>query len=175
MVEQDRNGVRENLSQQPTCQVPQISRPHPLHGVISGELRKGGVYSVTKLAEEGTPFGIRFALLGGVCSQKLYAHPRQYLPALGRVAVAVPDDDPGGTLGEFGHYRELVGVGRRYGQASDDARPAGPRTHPEAVEVLLEERVFAKGSLAGEATTTIGTSEQTCGKGIELQMAKVGS
>ena len=159
VVEQDSNGVREDRSQQPTSQVPQISRPYSLHGVTSGELPKGDVYSVMKPAEEGTPFGIRFTLLGEVRSQKLYAHLRQYLPAIGRVAVAVPADDPRGTLGEFGHYRELVGVGRRYGEASDGARPAGPRTHPEAVEVLLEERVFAKGSLAGEATTTIGTSE----------------
>jgi len=71
--------------------VPQITRPHPLYGVASGELGKDGVYPVTKPDEENTPFGIRVSLLGGVQSQK----------RLKRVVVAVSDEKAQGGLGDL--------------------------------------------------------------------------
>ena len=105
--------MREDLPEQPAHQVPQIARPHPLHGVASHQLRKDGVYPVAKAAQQHAPFGARVALLGGVGGQKLYAHRRQlFFGPPGRVVVAVPDEQTGGALGEFGDDRELVGVAR---------------------------------------------------------------
>jgi hypothetical protein len=141
VVEQEGDGVREDFAQQPARQMPQIARPHPLHGVASGELRKDGVYPVTKPAEESTPFGIRVELLGGVGGQKLYAHGRQLFFGLGRVVVAISDEKARGGLGEFGEHGEFVNVGRGHRQTSNDTRPADPHVHPEAVEGLLEESV----------------------------------
>jgi hypothetical protein len=43
VVEQEGNGVAEDLAQQPADQVPKIFGPHSLYGVSSGELRKDGV------------------------------------------------------------------------------------------------------------------------------------
>jgi hypothetical protein len=64
-VEQEGYDVREDFAQQSACQMPQIARPHPLHGVAaSGELRKNGVYAVTKPA-------LRKALLLGFGSSFL--------------------------------------------------------------------------------------------------------
>jgi hypothetical protein len=57
VVEQEGYGVREDLAQQPTHQVPQIPRPHPLYGVASHELRKNGVHPVAEAAQEDAPFG----------------------------------------------------------------------------------------------------------------------
>ena len=112
MVEQEGYGVREDFAQQPAYQMPQITRPHPLYRVASGELRKDGVYPVTQPAEEGAPFEIRVSLLGGVRGQKLYAPLRQLFFSLGRVVVTVSDEKARGGLGEFGEHGEFVGVGR---------------------------------------------------------------
>ena len=62
VVEQEGHGVREDFTQQPACQVPQIACPHPLYTVASGELRKDRVYPVAK------PGRLRKALLFGVGS-----------------------------------------------------------------------------------------------------------
>jgi hypothetical protein len=103
MVEQESHGVREDLAQQPTHEVPQIARPHPLYGVASHELRKNGVYPVAKATQEGARFGMPIPLLGGVWGQKLYAHRRhQLFFGLGRMVVAIPDEQTGGALGELG-------------------------------------------------------------------------
>jgi hypothetical protein len=94
MVEQEGKGVRGLCAKQSACQVPHTSRAHTrLYGVTLSKLAKDGVYPVTKPTEEGTPFGVRLAPLGGgVWSQKLYAHTRQLLlSGLGRVVVTVPN------------------------------------------------------------------------------------
>src|SRR5215207_3508765 len=93
MVEQESHGVREDFAQQPTGEVPQVTRPHPLYGVAPGQLRKDGVYPVAKTAKEGTPLRSGISLFGGVRSQELYAHARQLLCGLGRVVVAISSDD----------------------------------------------------------------------------------
>jgi hypothetical protein len=162
MVEQEGYGVREDFAQQPACQMPQITRPHPLYTVASGELRKDGVYPVTKPAEEGTPFGIGVCLLGGVRGQKRYASPRQLFFGLGRVVVALSDEKARGGLGEFGEHREFVGVGRGHRQTCDHSRPADPYVHPKAVEGLFEESVFAEGGLSLKTSAAVGTGEQAC-------------
>ena len=151
MVEQEGHGVRKDFAQQPACQVPRIACPHSLYGVAPHELRKDGVYPVAKPAEQGTSLGIRVELLGGVRGQKLDAYRRQLLLGLRRVVVAVPDDQAGGGLDEFGDDAQLVSVGRSHRQTSYDTRPTDPRVHPEAIEGLLEEGVLAEGGLAPKA------------------------
>ncbi len=155
MVEQEGHGVREDFAQQSACQMPEVARPHLLYAVALCELAENGVYPVAKAAEEGAPLGVRVSLLGGVWSQKLYAHPRQLLFGLGRVVVAVPDEKAGGALGELGHYGKLVGVGWSYGQASDDARPGYPDVYSKAVEGLPEKRILAEGGFPAEAFTPV--------------------
>ncbi len=39
MVEQEGDGVAQDLPEQPARQVPQIARPHPLYGVPPHEFR----------------------------------------------------------------------------------------------------------------------------------------
>jgi hypothetical protein len=46
VVEQEGNGVAEDLAQQPAGQVPKIFGPHSLEGVSCAELRKDGVNPV---------------------------------------------------------------------------------------------------------------------------------
>ena len=140
--------MREDLPQQSTHQVPQIPRPHPLYGIALHKLRKNGVYSVAKPAEQGAPFGSGISLLGRVGCQQLNAPPGQLFFNLGRVVVAIPHEQTGGALGEFGENRELVGVGWSHRQTGDNARPTDPQVYPEAVEGLLEEGVLAEGGLS---------------------------
>src|SRR5919107_5752746 len=118
--------------------MPHIACPHPLYGVASHKLRKDGIYPVSKATQEGAPLGTPIALFRGVRSQKLYAHARQLLPGLGRVVVAIPDEQTGGVLGEFGNDREFVGVGRSHRQTGNNPWPTDPYVHPEAIEGLLE-------------------------------------
>jgi hypothetical protein len=160
MVDQESRGVREHFAQQPTCQMPEVFCPHPLYGVTSAQLRKDGIYPVAKTAQISAPFGIGISFLGGVGGQQLDCHARQLFLGFGRVVVAVPDDDPGGELDEFGEHGKLVGVGRSYRQASDDARPADPHVYSKAVEGLLEEGVFTESRLSPETFAPVGASEQ---------------
>jgi hypothetical protein len=77
--------------------------PTPAFYTIAlGELAKDGVYALAKAAQQGASLGIGIALFGGVGSQKLDTSPGQVLPNWRRVVVAVPDDDPGGSLEEVG-------------------------------------------------------------------------
>src|SRR5215213_9066366 len=87
--------------------MPRVARPHPLYAVALCELAEDGVYPVVKPTEEGARFGIRVSLLGGVWSEQLDPHARQLLPGLGRVVVAIPDNQPRGKLGEFGEHGKL--------------------------------------------------------------------
>ena len=64
VVEQEGNGVAEDLAQQPAGQVPKIFGPHSLDGVSCGELRKDGVDAVAQAAQEGAPLGGWIAFLG---------------------------------------------------------------------------------------------------------------
>ncbi len=57
VVEQEGNGVAEDLPKQPTGQVLKVFGPHSLEGVSSGELRKDGVDPVAQAAQEGAPLG----------------------------------------------------------------------------------------------------------------------
>jgi hypothetical protein len=110
VIEQEGYGVREDFAQQSACQMPQVARPHPLYAIALCELAENGVYPVAKPTEEGARFGIRVSLLGGVWSEQLDPHARQLLPGLGRVVVAIPDNQPRGKLGEFGEHGKLVGA-----------------------------------------------------------------
>ena len=141
MVEQESHGVREDFAQQPTGEVPQVTRPHPLYGVAPAQLRKDGVYPVAKTAKEGTPLRSGISLFGGVRSQELYAHARQLLCGLGRVVVAISDDETRGPLDNLRYHRELVGVGRGHRDAADEPWPTDPHVHPEAVEGLPKSSV----------------------------------
>jgi hypothetical protein len=99
---------------------------------------------------------------GGVRGQKLYAHLRQLFFGLRRVVVAISDEKARGRLGEFGEYRELVGVGRGYRKAGDEPWPANPHMHPKAVEGVLEEGILAEGCLSFETPPAVSASEQAC-------------
>ena len=161
MVEQESYGVREDLAKQPAGEVPEVPGPHPLHAVAPYELRKDGVYPVTQPAEEGTPFGIRVFLLGGVRGQKPNAHTRQLLLGLRGVVITVSDEKAKGGLGELRDDREFVDVGRGHRDAGDHPRPANPHVHPEAIEGLLEEDVLAESGLPAEAPAAVGAGEKT--------------
>ena len=176
MVEQEGHGVAQDLPKQPAGQVPEILGPHPLYRVASGELKKDGVDTVSEAAEKGTAFGSWVSPLGRVGREQFDTLVRQLFFCLERVVVAVPDDDPVGAIGQFGKHAKLVDVGRGDRQTADDARPANSHVHPEAVEGLLEQRVFAKSGLPTEAFTAIGASEEARRQGHrESQMAKEGS
>jgi hypothetical protein len=161
VAEQEGHVVREDLAQQPACQVPQVARPHLLYTVASHELREDDVYPVAEPAEEDALHGALVELLGGVRGHELDAHARQLLLGLRRMVVAIPDDQAGGSLGEFGDDRELVDVGRGHRKTGDETRPADPRVYPETVQGLPEPRVLAEGGLSPEATTAVGAGEQT--------------
>jgi len=90
------------------------------------------------------------------------------------MVVAIPDDETGGTLGEFGDDRELMGIGRGHRQTANDARPADPHVHPETVEGLFEERVFAEGGLSLEALAAVGSGEQTSWQGEGVSQGEGG-
>ena len=168
MVEQESHGVREDFAQQPTGEVPQVTRPHPLYGVAPAQLRKDGVYPVAKTAKEGTPLRSGISLFGGLRSQELYAHARQLLAGLGRVVVAVSYDQPRSSFGDLWEHGKLAGIGRSYRDAADHPRPANSHMHPKAVEGLLEEGVLAETSLPFEALAAMGSGEGArSGKGIE--------
>ena len=174
VVEQEGYGVREDFAQQSACQMPCVARSHPLYGVTLRELAENGVYPVTKLTEEGALFGIGVSLLGGIRGQKLHAHTRQLLPGLWRMVVAVCNDQPRSSLGEFREQVELVGVGRSHREASDHSRPANPHMYPKAVEGLLEEDVLAKGGLTAEAGATVGPGEEARRQGHRIADSESG-
>jgi hypothetical protein len=148
MVEQEGDGVTQDITKQTACQVPQVARPYALYGVALCELRIDGVDPVAKTAQEGASFGVGIALLGLVGGRKLDAPPSQFLPNWGRPVVAIPNHHASGTLDQPGHYRKLVGIGRSYREAGYEPRPTDPEVHPEAVDGLLEEGVFAEGGLS---------------------------
>src|SRR5918999_3876377 len=160
MVEEEKHGVREGFAQQPARQMPHVACPHPLYGVTLHELRKDGVDPVAKTAQQSAPSRSGIFFLGGVGSQKRDRHARQLFLGFGRVVVAVPDDDPGGKLGKFWKHGELMCVGRSYRQAGNETRPAHAHMHPEAVEGLLEQSIFAESGLSSKAAAAVGASEK---------------
>src|SRR4051794_15350514 len=111
MVEQEGQGMAQYLPQQPTREVPEVARPHPLYGVTFYELAEDRVDAVAKTAQIGALSRGGISFLGGVRSQKLYAHAHQLLPRLGRMVVAIPDEHPRGPLGDLRQHAKLVGVG----------------------------------------------------------------
>jgi hypothetical protein len=161
VVEQEGDGVTENLPKQPASQVPQVLGPHLLNGVASRELTEDGIYPVTKAAQIGAPLGGGISLFVPVGCEELDAHAsRQLLLRIGRVVVAVPDEQPAGGLDEFWYDGKLVGVSRGHREAGDDTRPANPHVHPEAVEGLPEEGVLAESGFSSEAPAAVGAGEQ---------------
>ena len=174
MVEQEGNGVAQDLTQQTTCQVPQVACPNALYAVALRELRKDGVDSVAKAAQQRAPFGIGVTLLGPVGSCQFDAPSGQLLPECRRVVVAVSDHHAPGMLHKFGHYRKLVGGGRSHRDASDHPRPANPHVYSEAVEGLFEESVLAEGGFSSEATAAVSSSEQTRWEGKRVHKGEGG-
>ena len=161
VVEQEGNGVAEDLAQQPAGQVPKIFGPHSLEGVSCGELRKDGVNPVAQAAQEGAPLGGGIALFGAVGREELYAHaPLELFSGLRRPVIAISHGETAGALKEFGKHGKLVGVGWGHRQAGDKPRPAHPHMHPKAVEGLLEEGVFTESGFSLEAAAAIGAREQ---------------
>src|SRR5919107_6222654 len=161
MVEQKSDGVAQDLSKQPAGQMPEVLGPHPLYAIAPGELAEDGVDSVAKPAQAGAPFGGRIELLAPVRREELNPRaPRQLFFRFGRPVIAVPDGDPAGKLHELRYDRKLVGVSRGQREAGDDARPADPHVHPEAVEGLPDERVRAESGLPAEAPAAVGTGEE---------------
>lgn len=143
--------------------MPQVARPHPLHGVASHELGEDGVYAVAKPAQEGAPPGGGIALLAPARREELDARAtRQFLLRFGRPVVAVADGEPfGGLDDELRHDGEIVGVGRGQREAGDEARPADTtHVHPETVEGLPEKRVFAESGLSPETAAAVGSGEK---------------
>jgi hypothetical protein len=81
------------------------------------------------------------------------------------MVVAIPDDETRASLDDLRQHVELVGVGRSYREVGDDPGPANPHVHPETVEGLLEERVFAESGLSAESTAAVGSSEEASRQG----------
>ena len=154
MVEQESDGVREDLPQQPAGQVPDVLGPHPLYGIPLRELREDGVDALTKATQEGLPFGGTVALLAPVGREQFDAPPGHLFLRFGRMVVAVSDGEPSGGLDELRQHGKLVGIGRGYREAGDHAGPADPpNVHPEAVEGLPEQGVLTESGLPAEAPT----------------------
>jgi hypothetical protein len=53
VVEQEGDGVREDLPKQPASQVPEVLSPYPLDRVASRKLAEDGVDTVAKAAQIG--------------------------------------------------------------------------------------------------------------------------
>ena len=106
--------------------------------------------------------------------QQLNAPPGQLFFNLGRVVVAIPHEQTGGALGEFGENRELVGVGWSHRQTGDNARPTDPQVYPEAVEGLLEEGVLAEGGLSLKTLAAVGSGEQARRQGERVCQGEAG-
>jgi hypothetical protein len=176
VVEQEGDGVTENLAQQPAGQVPKVLGPHPLYAVAPCELAEDGVDPVAKAAQEGAPFGGRIELLAPVRRDELdaYTTPRQLFLRFRRPVIAVPDSDPTGGIEEFRYDRKLVGVRWGHREACDEPRPADPHVHPETVEGLLEQRVLAESGLLAEATAAVGTGEEARRQGHRVAKCEGG-
>jgi hypothetical protein len=166
MVEQEGNGVAEDLPQQPASQVPEVLGPHPLYAIALCELREDGVDAVTKAAQIGTPLRMRIVLFGPVRCEELDTRtPGQLFGDLGRVVVAVSNGEPTGGLEKSRQHGKLVGISRSYRKAADESWPAHPHMHPEAVEGLPEESVLTESGFSPEARAAVGTSEQASRQG----------
>ena len=153
--------MAEDLAQQPAGQVPKIFGSHSLEGVSSAELRKDDVNPVAQAAQQRAPLRGPIALFGAVGCQQRDAHaPLELFPPLRRPVIAIPEGEAASGLEQFGEHGKLVGVCRSHPDAGDQPRPAHPNMHPEAVEGLLEEGVFAEGGFSLEAATAVGTGEQ---------------
>ena len=132
VVEQEGYGVAEDLTKQPAGHVPQVPGPHLLYGVAACELTEDGVDPVAKAAQESTPLGVKIALLAPVRYEELDASaPRQLFLRLGRPVVALADGQSARELDELWYDGELVGIGRGYRKAGDDAGPADPNVHSQ--------------------------------------------
>ncbi len=81
--------------------------------------------------------------------------------ATSRPVIAIPDGEAAGGLEEFGEHGKLVDVGRSHRDAGNETRPAHPHMHPEAIEGLPEERVFAESGFSPKAAAAVGAGEQT--------------
>src|SRR5688572_30114499 len=111
MVEQEGQGMTQHLPQQPTRQMPEVARPHPLYRVASHELRKDRIDAVAKTAQIGALSRGRISFLRGVWSQKLYAHlSQQLLLHFWRIVVAIPNEHTRGSLGDLRQHGKLVGI-----------------------------------------------------------------
>jgi hypothetical protein len=115
------------------------------------------------------------ARIGGVWSQKLYAHcTQEFFLCPGRVVVAIPDHDAACTFDDLRQHRELVGVGRSHGEAGDHPWPTDPYVYAEAVESLLEQSILAESRLYPKARAAVSAGEQTRRQGHRVNEGEGG-
>src|SRR5919199_3305614 len=158
-IEQQRQGVREHLAQQPTPEVPRVACPNALGAEALGELAEDGVDAIADMTEHQVPARVRISALVARWSEELD-------PVLGklgrdarRVVVAITYQQSERALGQNGNHRGFPHVGWGERDAADDTRPAQSHVHAKAIEGLTDDEVLAEGGLASKAAAAPSPSE----------------
>src|SRR5215213_4752666 len=101
--------------------MPQVAPTPSLRNRAPRVERRRYIYAVAKPAQQSAFLRSRISPLGGVRSQKLYAHSAQeFFTHLRRVVFTIPDHNATFAFYDFGHHRELVGVGRSHREVRDE-------------------------------------------------------
>ena len=158
-VREDRHGMHEDFTQEPTAQMPQIVGPDALDGSTLDELAEDGVDAVAPAGESTAQSwpGILFSAAEG--GQELDAALGELLTEAWRPEVAIADDEAGGAFGEVVSGGEFLPIAWSELDLADGTRPADARMQAEAVERLLREVIMAIGSLSPAAPAARGARE----------------
>ena len=108
LAKKERYCMTQYLPEQPARQVPEVTRPQSLDRVALGELAKDSVYTVAQFAQEGTSTRVGIFGLAGVGSHKFEISLSQFPRSLGRMVVAIPNDDAAGTLNEIREHPQFM-------------------------------------------------------------------
>src|SRR5579863_4993730 len=157
--------MHQNVAHQTIAQMPQITRPDPLHLTAIGQLTKDGVDEVANTPQDRTLVscrfgGMRFAEWG----LQENAFRSQESLQLGKPIGAIPQDYSCGAFQQERHNFSISFIGRGQEHAREQTGPTQLGMQPKAMKRWAIRKIFPIAGLAPEADTPRGTSKTTDGK-----------
>ena len=158
-IEQDAKRVHEHHTQNAITQMPQITRPEPLHAAAIGQLSEDRIDAVAHAAQNGTPPMSRLSTGFAERSLQNHADLAQSGLQVGQPIVAIPQEQPSCPRRRVPDDLALMDIGGSQVHLRDDAGPAQPPMQSKAIEGLPTGVIFAVAGRVIEAVTAIGAGK----------------
>ena len=155
-IEQDAKRVHERHTHNAITQMPQITRPEPLHAAAIGQLSENRIDAVAHATQNGTPAMSRLSTGCAERSLQDHADLAQSGLQVGQPLVAIPQEQPSRPRRQVPDDLALMPSGGSQVHLRDDAGPAQPHMQSKAREGLPTGVIFAVAGRVIEAVTARG-------------------